>query len=78
MVKDNFIKWDFSLEKPLIVTTHLEAALIFDLRPGLGFHVELCPVPADHNQAFDLFPQLRSDSTARRIMTGIALGFAVR
>ncbi len=49
VIENNLFKFDLSFQKPFIMTTFLEAALVFNLCPGLGFHIEFCPVAADHN-----------------------------
>ena len=75
VVEDDRLELDLALEEPLVVAALLEAALVLDLGPGLGFQVELRPVAADHDQAFHL--GLDGVADAGRVMAGLALDRAV-
>ena len=70
MVEGDRFELHRSFEEPPVVAAFLEAALVLDLGPGLGFQIELGPVPADHDQAFHF--GLESVGDPGRIMADLA------
>jgi hypothetical protein len=59
------------------MTTFPETTLITNFCPWGGFDIQFSPIPSNHNQTFDLFPQKGSDASSRRIMTDIAFDFTM-
>jgi hypothetical protein len=75
MIKDDVLEFDPALEEPFLMAARPQAALIGDLGPGLGLHVEFRPVAEDLVQAFQFHPQKGPEP--RRIMAGAALNVGV-
>src|SRR4030042_4869220 len=76
VVQGDLPELDLALEESPIVAARTDTALVLDLRPGLGFHVEARPVAPDHDQTLDLRPDERFH--AGRVMTDLALNVLVR
>ncbi|MDH5385320.1 MAG: hypothetical protein OEY18_11485 [Candidatus Aminicenantes bacterium] len=72
MVKGDFIELHLAFEESFFMAALPEAAFVSNLSPGFGFDIEFGPVPSDHDQPFDLFPQFRLDAPARRIVAHAA------
>ncbi len=69
MVKGDRLKHHFPFEQAFVVAAFLQAAVVADLGPWLGLHIEFCPIAPEHHQAFDLFSQLRDDAALGGVMT---------
>lgn len=77
VVKGDFVELDQAFKEPFVMAALPEAAFVSNLCPGLGFDIEFGPVPSDHDQPFDLFPQFRLDAPARGIMAHAAFKIAM-
>jgi hypothetical protein len=73
VIESNLVEHHLSFQEPFVMAAFLQAAVVPNLGPGLGFDVEFCPVAADHDKPFHLFAQLGFDAATRRIMAHVAL-----
>jgi hypothetical protein len=78
VVECDLVEWHLTFKEPFFMTSFTETTVIPDLCPWLGFDVELCPIPSDHDQPFDFFPQFGPDAPSWGVMTHAALDILVR
>ncbi len=78
VVESDRLEHNFSFEQPFVMAAFLKAAVVTDLGPGLGLHIEFCPIASEHHQAFDLFSQLRDDAAIRGVMAFAAFELPMR
>jgi len=78
VVEGDSFEHNLSFEKPFVVATGLETAVVADFSPGFGLEVQLGPIAAQHDQSFNFDAKFRCDPTAWRIVALAAFELPMR